>query len=56
MDTTWNSPPEELQLYRCEVHIWRLWLDILPREVESLQAAFSKSETERAEKFHFQKD
>jgi len=56
MATTWKSPPEELQLNRGEVHIWRLWLDILPREVESLQAALSKSETERAEKFHFQKD
>jgi 4'-phosphopantetheinyl transferase len=56
MATTWEFPPEEVQLQRSQVHIWRVWLDAPSHQIETLKFNLSEAEIRRAEKFHFLKD
>ena len=47
--------PEKLMLSN-EVHVWRVFLDSLEFEVESLLGILSVDELERAKRFHFERD
>lgn len=52
----WNEPPLQLQLDDAEIHVWRLDLSRVRRQVGGLLPFLSKDERDRASRFHFQKD
>jgi len=52
----WGLPPADLTWSSDDVHIWRAALDLASSYVSSLQGTLAKDESERAGRFHFQKD
>jgi len=50
-----RTVPREL-IYPNEVHVWRVFLDSTPFEIESLLGILSADELERAGRFHFETD
>ena len=50
----WLDPPDELQLERDDLHIWRVWLGQQPpSHLSKLREILSPDEQERADRFHF---
>jgi 4'-phosphopantetheinyl transferase len=54
--TKWLSPPSRLVLKDDEVHVWRASLELKPKDVQNLLKTLSADETQRANRFHFDKD
>ncbi len=54
--TDWLSPPNHLDFKSHQVDIWRIKLDLPPATVKSLEATLSNDESQRAARFHFEKD
>ncbi|MDJ0715195.1 MAG: 4'-phosphopantetheinyl transferase superfamily protein [Prochloraceae cyanobacterium] len=52
-DPIWRFPPEQLNLAKNEVHIWRAELDLPAERVEELAKTLCLQETQRADRFHF---
>ncbi len=52
-DSTWQFPPEHLQLLDREVHLWGKYLNIRADEVEELAKILAPEEQKRADRFHF---
>jgi 4'-phosphopantetheinyl transferase len=52
----WNKPPDDLELGPHHVDIWRVFLDLPPDSVRSMESTLSADESERAAKFRFHKD
>ena len=55
-DPLWGAPPELIEAWRDEIHIWRVFLNIAPSWVQSLSNVLSTDERERAERLRFQRD
>lgn len=54
--TAWSHPPDDLDLQSHQVDVWRVSLDLQPDSVKSAESTLSADETERASRFHFDKD
>jgi 4'-phosphopantetheinyl transferase len=52
----WNSPPKQLKLSDNDIHVWRADLNLLPEQIEALAAILSADESDRANRFRFEKD
>ena len=52
----WAPPPSEFKASHDEIHVWRAFLNIAPSWVKSLSQVLSTDESERAERFRFQRD
>jgi len=52
----WSHPPDILELRPRQVDIWRISLDLQPAIVKPLDSTLSTDESQRAARFHFQKD
>ena len=52
----WNSPPKQLTLPDRDIHVWRAELNLPPEEIETLATTLSADESDRANRFHFEKD
>jgi 4'-phosphopantetheinyl transferase len=52
----WRSPPEQVSLGPRDIHVWRVSLEQPSVIVEALDQLLSADETERARRFHFEKD
>jgi 4'-phosphopantetheinyl transferase len=52
----WSAPPAAIALHDNEVHIWRAWLDVEPREHTRLSSYLSADELLRADRFVFPRD
>ncbi len=52
----WNSPPKQLTLSDRDIHVWRADLNLPPEEIETLATTLSADESDRANRFHFEKD
>ncbi len=52
----WNSPPKQLKLSNKDIHVWRADLNLLPEQIEALATILSPDESDRARRFHFEKD
>ena len=52
-DSTWQFPPENLQLFDNEVHLWGKYLDIPIEEVKELAKILAPDEQKRADRFRF---
>ena len=52
----WNSPPKQPKLSDRDIHIWRANLNLPPEQIETLAATLSADESDRANRFHFDKD
>ena len=55
-DQAWRQPPESLALAFGEVHVWRIPLDVPAARIDSLRRTLALDESERAGRFHFQRD
>ncbi len=53
---SWMAPPDLLILEPDQVHIWRVFLDPQPASVQSTESTLSADESERAARFHFDRD
>jgi len=53
---SWSQPPQKLLLQQNELHIWRAWLDVEPRERARLCSYLSEDEVARAQRFVFPRD
>lgn len=54
--TAWVRPPDEIRPGPNRVDIWRVFLDLQPDSIHQLESTLSTEETERAARFHFDKD
>jgi len=52
----WNHPPDALELKSNQVDIWRVALDLYPVSAQWADFTLSTDESERAARFHFDKD
>ena len=55
-NTVWEVIREPMRLCSGEVHVWRASLEQPPRSLAKLLATLTPDETERAERFHFDRD
>jgi len=53
---SWLAPPELPVLNNEEVHVWRVPLEMTPYHLKALERLLSADESDRAGRFHFQKD
>jgi len=56
LKTVWAHPPDELDLKPNQVDVWRINLDLPTATVNSLMSLLSSNESQRAERFRFEKD
>lgn len=56
LNTVWVAPPEQLALHEDEAHVWRASLTRTPSELQGLSSLLSPDETDRAQRFHFERD
>ena len=54
--TAWSLPPDQLDLEPLQVDVWRIFLDLPTASVKLLESTLSADESQRAARFHFQKD
>jgi len=52
----WNSPPTQPKLSDSDIHVWRADLNLPPEQIEALATTLSADESDRANRFHFEKD
>lgn len=52
----WTHPPDSLELRSHQVDIWRVSLDLYPAAAQWADSTLSAEESERAARFHFEKD
>ncbi len=52
----WRNPPSKLNLGRHEIHVWRADLNVTKQLLKKLKDTLQKVETDRANRFHFEKD
>lgn len=55
-EDSWSHPPGLLELQSHQVDIWRIPLDRYPASAEWADSTLSADESERAARFHFEKD
>jgi len=55
-EDSWSHPPSRLKLQSNQVDIWRIPLDLYPASAEWADSTLSADESERAARFHFEKD
>ena len=56
MQTKWTKPPDKLNLELNQVDVWRISLDLEPASVQQTESTLSADESQRAARFHFDKD
>ena len=54
--TTWSPAPDALDLASYQVDVWRIFLNLPPASVKSLESYLSADEAQRAARFHFPAD
>ena len=54
--SVWLTPPSNLHLAADEVHVWRAELDLPPTQLRRLKSTLTPDESERADRFRFEKD
>lgn len=52
----WNSPPKQPTLSASDIHVWRADLNLPPEQIETLATTLSADESDRANRFCFDKD
>jgi 4'-phosphopantetheinyl transferase len=52
----WVEPPKNLIISDPEVHVWRAYLNVTNSRLEEYEKILSNDETDRANRYHFQKD
>ena len=52
----WMAPPDVLDLEPNQVDIWRVFIDPQTASVQLTESTLSAEETQRAERFHFDRD
>ncbi len=52
-DSTWQFPPENLQLFHNEVHLWQKYLNLSQQKVAELSTILAPDEQKRADRFRF---
>ena len=52
----WTNPSDILELQSSHVDIWRVSLDLYPASAQWAESTLSADESERADRFHFEKD
>lgn len=53
---TWLTPPVDVQPDSRRVDVWRVFLDLKPDSVQRMESTLSADESQRASRFHFDKD
>jgi 4'-phosphopantetheinyl transferase len=56
IDSLWLSPPERLSLGNGAVHVWRVFLDQIPSQVDRFQNTMADDERSKADRFYFSRD
>lgn len=56
LPTSGSYPTDVPVLERDEIHVWRIFLDLLPPRPQSLWQSLDEDERERANRFYFRKD
>lgn len=52
----WNQANENLSLAPNQIHLWRVFLNQPPEQIQQLSQTLSADENARSNRFHFQKD
>jgi len=55
-ETGWSHPAENLDVQPHQVDVWRIFLDLPSEAIKVLENSLSHSESQRAARFHFQRD